>query len=950
MVPGSSGAVFSAPPEQDPRVKNDQAPLEADPASLALAKPDWQRLFEQAQFGLSVSCAQTDRFIEVNANFASQHGYRPEELKGRPITTTHAPEEHDALVAQLREIDRSGQGRFESLHLRQDGSRFPAVMKITTLFDEQGRPTLRMACSSDISQRKAIEAQLELLSQVVEQSPQAIVITNLDSRIEYINEAFVRDTGYSREEAIHHNANLVSSGRTPPERYIEMWDALCAGKACKGEFYNRRKDGSGYTISAVLSPLRNAKGEITHYASINDDITERKRIAGELDKHRARLEEMVAQRTRELRQAKLAAERANEAKSDFLTTMSHEMRTPINGVVGSAEVLTQSDLSAEQQELATMIRDSALGLLQIIDDILDLSKIEAGRMELDQAPLQIEPLAESICDALGPMAQDRNVTLDLYTAPNLPSEIVSDMVRLRQILNNLLGNAIKFSASSLRRGHVSLRVETAGENLLRLQVSDNGIGISAENQVRLFQPFTQAESSTTRRFGGTGLGLSICMRLVTLLGGRITLSSEEDRGTTFVVHLPLHVASRTGDAAQAAPDLQGIACLLWTRQAQRQQDWSDYLRHAGASVRVLAESERATIPAPGSGQGTAVLVVDETIAATETRVWADASLPLVRVGGSKGRSPRLDETGQVRLDGQAMHRLALLRAVELASRRQPLADSVGVNRHQPEPPAASPATSAKPRPLILVAEDNIINRKLVKRQLDLLGYDCDLAENGLVALQKWREKGPAYALLLTDLHMPGMDGNELAVTIRQEENPQSRLPIITLSAHVLDRKASPWRDLGVDDYLSKSVPLEPLGEKLAHWIRPVHDATTTACGTREPALLDVKVLAELIGDDPDLIQEFLHDYGITLQEAAGEVRRHVTGADWRAVAAVTHKLKSSSCSVGALALGQCCEALERAGLQGDATAAQQALRVFDALWPRVFRALEPGVAHGENLT
>ncbi len=930
-------------------MKNDQAPFEADPASLTLAKPDWQRLFEQAQFGLSVSCAQTNRFIEVNANFASQHGYRPEELRGQPVTTVYAPEEHAALFEQLREIDRCGQGRFESVHVRQDGSRFPVVMKITTLFDEQGRPTMRMAYSSDISQRKAIEARLELLSQVVEQSPQAIVITDLDSRIEYINEAFVRDTGYSREEAINHNANLVSSGRTPPERYIEMWDALCAGKACKGEFYNRRKDGSGYTISAVLSPLRNAKGEITHYASINDDITERKRIAGELDKHRARLEEMVAQRTRELRQAKLAAERANEAKSDFLTTMSHEMRTPMNGVVGSVEVLTQSKLSTEQQELAETIRDSALGLLQIIDDILDLSKIEAGRMELDQAPLQIEPLAESICDALGPMAQDRNVTLDLYTAPNLPFEIVSDMMRLRQILNNLLGNAIKFSASSRRRGHVSLRVETEGGDMLRLQVSDNGIGISAEHQARLFQPFTQAESSTTRRFGGTGLGLSICMRLVTLLGGRITLSSEKGRGTTFVVYLPLHVASRTGNAAQATPDLQGITCLLGTRQAQRQQDWSDYLRHAGASVRVLAESEMGTIPAPGSGQGTAVLVVDESIAAAETLAWTDASLPLVRVGGGKGRNPQRDEAGQVRLDGQAMHRLALLRAVELAPRRQQLADSAGVNRRQPEPPAAIPAASTKPRPLILVAEDNVINRKVAKHQLDLLGYDCDLAENGLVALQKWREKGPAYALLLTDLQMPEMDGNQLAVTIRQEENPQSRLPIITLSANVLDRKAAHWHELGVDDYLSKPVPLESLGEKLAHWIRPVNDAST-ACGTREPALLDVKVLAKLVGDDPDLIQELLHHYRILLQKAAGEVRRHGTGADWHAVAAVAHKLKSSSYSVGALALGQCCEALERAGLQGDAPAGQQALKVFDALWPRVFGALEPDIARGESLT
>ncbi len=927
---------------------NDYDPIEASPASLISAEPDWKQLFKQAKFGLSVSCAQSNRFIEVNESFASQHGYSPEELKGRPITDIYAPEQHAALFAQLREIDSSGQGTFESLHLRQDGSRFPVVMKITTLFDEQGCPTMRIAYSSDISKHKAIEARLELLSQVVEQSPQAIVITNLESSIEYVNEAFVRNTGYSREELLNQNASLVSSGRTPPERYTEIWDALCAGNACKAEFYNKRKDGSDYAISAVLSPLRNAWGEISHYASINDDITERKRIAGELDRHRARLEEIVAQRTRELKQAKIAAERANEAKSNFLTTMSHEMRTPMNGVIGSVEVLTQSNLSAEQRELTTTIRESALGLLHIIDDILDLSKIEAGRMELDQAPLQIESLAESICDALGPMAQDRNVTLDLYTAPNLPFEIVSDTMRLRQILNNLLGNAIKFSASSLRRGHVSLRVETEGPDMLRLQVSDNGIGISPENQARLFQPFTQAESSTTRNFGGTGLGLSICLRLVTLLGGRLMLSSEEGKGATFVTYLPMQVASDTVAAPEPPPKLQGVECLLWTRQAQRRQDWSEYLNHAGASVQVLGEGDSPPVP---NGYHARVLLVDETVATTEIQAWAQAGLPLVRVGASKGRSPQVDKGGQVRLDSQAMHRLTLLRAVELTLQDQEHANSTEIETRQPVPMALVPEplakSSTKPRPLILVAEDNLVNRKVISQQLDLLGYACELAENGKVALQKWREKGPAYALLLTDLHMPEMDGNELAVTIRQEENPQSRLPIITLSANLLDKKAA---HLGVDDYLCKPIPLELLGKRIAHWLMvPQDNAKSSGIGVPtatadELPLLDVKVLAELIGDDPDLIKEFLHDYSITLQETADDIQRHSADADWRAIIAVAHKLKSSSYSVGALAMGHCCKALEQADLQSDTTALRHSLTVFDELWPRVLKALQRSLA------
>ena len=390
--------------------------------------------------------------------------------------------------------------------------------------------------AQDITERLRAEEQLRKLSQAIEQSPESILITDVRARIEYVNEAFTRNNGYTREEVIGSNPRILHSGKTPPEVYASMWQAMAQGQTWKGEFYNRRKDGSEYIEFAFISPLRQADGTITHYVAVQEDITEKKRLGEELDRHRHHLEELVEQRTADLARAQHLAEAANQAKSAFLANMSHEIRTPMNAIIGLTHLLQRTELNPEQADRLDMIDSASRHLLSIVNDILDLSKIEANRLQLANSDFQLSVVLGEAASIIAQSARNKGLAVEIECdtcAGQDPLWLSGDEVRLRQALLNYAGNAVKFT----EKGRIVLRAnvleDSGNELLVRFEVTDTGIGIAPDKLGLLFQVFEQGDASITRKYGGTGLGLAITRRLAQLMGGDAGTDSVPGAGSTF---------------------------------------------------------------------------------------------------------------------------------------------------------------------------------------------------------------------------------------------------------------------------------------------------------------------------------------------------------------------------------------------------------------------------------
>jgi len=462
-------------------------------------------------------------------------GYPAEEMIGNSMKILLPADricEEDLILEKIKRGETVE--HFETQRLRKDGSMICISATISPIYDGKGNVVGASKIARDITQRKLDEEELRKLSLSVEQSSNSIVITNLKAEIEYVNLRFTQITGYAKQEVIGKNPRILKSSLTPSSVYSHLWDALTQGREWAGEFINRRKDGSEFYEWTQITPLRNEEGVITHYVAIKEDITEKKRIEKELENYRLHLEQLVQTRTIELQKATIDAEAANRSKSTFLANMSHEIRTPMNAIIGFAHLLQCQITEPEQQQKLDKIVMSGQHLLGIINDILDLSKIEAERLDLEEidflVPAAINHVHSMMIDRIDAKGLKLYEKLDPRLG-NLP--VQGDPLRLGQVLVNLLGNAIKFTD----HGAIVLRARVESEEQsqvwLRFEVQDSGIGISEDQQHKLFDAFEQAEVSTTRKYGGTGLGLAISKKLVHMMGGEIGVVSQPGQVSTF---------------------------------------------------------------------------------------------------------------------------------------------------------------------------------------------------------------------------------------------------------------------------------------------------------------------------------------------------------------------------------------------------------------------------------
>ncbi|MFN8103833.1 MAG: response regulator [Acidimicrobiia bacterium] len=642
----------------------------------------------------------------------------------------------------------------------------------------------------------------ERFRSLVQNSNEVIVVTDEDARISYVSASVSKLAGYDPDELV----GTDSIDLVHPDDRADLAGALPEDDDRGTATLHYRilhKDGSARDVETVVIDLLDDPA-VNGVVSNCRDITERVRAE------------------RAMLRSKEEAEAANRAKSEFLANMSHEIRTPMNGVVGMADLLLDSDLDADQHEYAETVRTSAQSLLTILNDILDFSKIEAGKLELELTSFDPSTLVESIGDLVADQAFGKGIELWIDIDTEVPRDVIGDPVRLGQVLTNLVGNAVKFTDS----GEVGIEVNVDGrvgdEVVLRFDVVDTGIGISETQRETLFDSFTQADASTTRRFGGTGLGLAISRRLVELAGGTISVESRPGEGSRFWFTTRLWVtAADPGSGNDDTGVLAAARVLVVESNRAVREQVTALVRHQGGDPLAAADTKQAlALIAAQDVEPCSAAAVDVTLpdgAGTELarhirREWPRCTVVLM------GPPSMRSAMGEAVAAGDADAAIAKpIRPHRLIAR---LTGSETSNGHAREERVLVSQPTDATRVRLLVAEDHPVNQKVTARTLEYLGYDCDVVANGAAAVDAVRHG--AYGAVLMDCQMPGVDGYEASRLIRDEElsdGALTHIPIVAMTASAMKGDRERALAAGMDDYIAKPVDRTELAAMLQRWVR-----------------------------------------------------------------------------------------------------------------------------------
>jgi len=777
----------------------------------------------------------------------------------------------------------------------------------------------------DITRRKITEDHEELFRSVVVRTTDAILIVENDDpegrtgKIIYANPAFESLCGRSAAEIVGQPVAVLRSFQPSREVNAQIRAIVARDNLEKLEYQVYRPDGTAIWIEACFAIVQRFAGGAYRVAFMMRDIRDRK------------------QAERELVDAKEAAEAASIAKGEFLANMSHEIRTPMNGILGMNGLLLDTDLDGDQRKYAEAVQESGESLLIVINDILDISKLEVGKVEIESIDFNLAETVESAVTLLASKAHSKDIDLGLFIDPAASGAFRGDPARLRQILFNLIGNGIKFTDKGGVAVEVSIvhgREIADGVTVLRFDVKDSGIGMPEDVRSRLFQKFTQADNSITRRYGGTGLGLAICKQLIGLMDGEIDVESRPGFGSRFWFELPLQPATAPLVEREILPlQLKGIRALAVDDIEMNLEIISRQLKGFGMEVAccndgfaALAEIERAW----HRGTPHDIVFIDQMMPGLAGETLAERIRAI----------PRLSETKLVLISSAGRHghgdraRRILDAVLDKPIRQRDLLACLATLYAPPVTPAARRSLAvksvsddmARSRALrILLAEDNKINQKFALALLAKGGHQVYVAENGHQAVDALRRED--YDLILMDIQMPELDGIQATKQIRSLPGPKSKIPIIALTAHALAGAREEYLAAGMDDYISKPVDQTVLLAKLVEIAQSLErEAETGTAGAAIPddalvaAGIDPACLETLM--EPVEVRDFVEMY---LGEAAERLSRMAAASDLTTIGGDAHALIGTSGNVGALQISDLARSVEIACRRGDAEATRTLL-------------------------
>ena len=739
--------------------------------------------------------------------------------------------------------------------------------------------------------------------------------TDLKGHIIYVSEQAAHLLGRSTQElkghglfesAVEGDAGLAAarflSSMANRERFSDL------------EFRCEPREGELVWLSARGAPMLGLDGNMVGFRGFCEDVTERTRIQDELIG------------------ARDVAESANKSKSEFLANMSHEIRTPMNAVVGMTGLLLGTDLNVEQRNYAQTIRQSADTLLTIISDILDFSKIESGKMELENHPFELAVLAEESVDVVALQAAEKGLELYYQIAPGLPAGLQGDITRLRQILANLLSNAVRFTSEGEISVHINPTENEAGEACILFSVWDTGIGIPADKIDRLFQSFSQVDASTTRKFGGTGLGLAISRKLAELMGGKIWVESEEGRGSGFHVAVPLKAAS---PPKPLVPNLilKGKSVLVVASHIGVRRMVQGIVAAWGMQVTLAANGTEAMKKAR-SGQVFDAILIEENLPDQSGKALVQ---DLFRLRGY-GNIPfiLLTSLRQQAAYGQNLPAgfiACLSKPVHFTQLHNVLASSIKgekITTHLMHTTGRIDGGFGQRRPMrILLAEDNVINQKVATRILSQMGYRPDVVQNGVEVLQALDRQN--YDVILMDIQMPEMDGLEATRRIREQFTGPRRPWIIAMTANALDVDQKNCFEAGMDGYLSKPVRIEALEAELMRSSENIGQ------------VVDFSVLSrfgEMTGSGSEAVRELAEIFTEETPQTLQQIRADIEARRAQGVSVHALQLGRSCSNFGAERMQQLCTSLQTAGKAGDFALASEFAGRLEGEFALVKNALE----------